>query len=499
MLRPEHAKVLKVFQEATSWGKGGEIVLRCGSDTGRVFFAEGKIAWATVSTIKKTFTKYLVEQTQLGEEEAKEAFEDCKRTGKNFGETIVEWGLLDEASLRQLLLQHISACLLEIFCWPDVESMFMPDEKPYKGSLTFDFMEILQTVLILDAEGRLPFKGLSAVQILDELESDEVTQTAAPALIPETTAIEPSPAGMRPPTEPAISPLSGELEVVTQPVDEPITLDKPISREEPVLLTDVKEKKGKGGLIVFIILVILAAGVVAAYFFRDEIFGTKPPPQPPEPQPMVAEPAEEPQPAVDAGTEPDAPTDAGVAAADEPKIEPAPGDSQPSSKSEGEPEIRPGIVAFAEGKGVGSIKVVSKPKKARIFLDGVNTGKFTPYTLKNIPAGRRHVILVEKKGRRPAFGVVDLEADQQALANLNLRRKGKKYKGRIPVKIESEPPGAAIFVEGGKLKNKTPAEIRLKADRSVRLEVVLSGHDKFVRTVRPVPGMEITILVKFDK
>jgi hypothetical protein len=262
---------LKVFQEATSWGKGGEVVLRCGADTGRVFFAEGRIAWATVSTIKKTFTQYLVEQTSLGDEEAKEAFEDWKRTGKNFGETIVEWGLLDEAYLRPPLLQNMSATLLEIFCWPDVESMFMPDEKPYKGSLTFDFMEILQTVLILDAEGRLPFKGLSAAQILDDLESDEVTETATPALIPESTAIEPSPAGMRPPTQPAITPLSGELEVVT----EPVKLDKPIIREEPILLTDVKEKKGKGGLVVFIVLILLAAGVVAAYFFRDQLFGEK--------------------------------------------------------------------------------------------------------------------------------------------------------------------------------------------------------------------------------
>ena len=492
LIRPEHAKVLKVFQEATSWGKGGEVVLRCGPDTGRVFFAEGKIAWATVSTIKKTFTQYLVEQTSLGEEEAKEAFEDCKRTGKNFGETIVEWGLIDEASLRQLLLQHMSACLLEIFCWPDVESMFMPDEKPYKGSLTYDFMEILQTVLILDTEGRLPFKGLSAAQILDELESDEVTQTAAPALVPETTAVEPKPAGMRPPTEPAITPLSGELEVVTQPSEEPIPLDKPISREEPILLTDVKEKKGKGGLIIFLILIILAGGVVAAYFFREEIFGTKPPPKPAEPEPMVAEKIEEPQPVVDAGTVPDEAPDSGVAAADEPAVEPAP---EPAP----EPGIRPGIVAFAEGKGVGSIRVVSKPRKARIFLDGVNTGKFTPNTLKDVPAGRRHVILVEKKGRRPAFGVIDLEADQQALANLNLRRRGRKYKGRIPVKIESEPPGATIFVEGGEVKKKTPTEIRLRADRSARLEVVLGGHDKFVRTVRPVPGMDITILVKFSK
>jgi hypothetical protein len=477
LLRPEHAKVLKVFQEAVSWGKGGEVVLRCGPDTGRVFFAEGRIAWATVSTIEKTFTQYLVEQTDLGEEEAREAFEDCKRTGKNFGETVVEWGLIDESTLRQLLLQHMSACLLEIFCWPDVESMFMPDEKPYKGSLTFDFMEILQTVLILDAEGRLPFKGLSAAQILDELEKEEVTQTAAPAF-PETTAVEPSPQGMRPPTVPAVSPLSGELEIVEEPV-----------RTEPILLTEVKKKKGWGGLILFFVLVIIAAGVVAAYFFRDRLFG-EPEAKPPEPEPMAAAPAEEPQPAIDAGQEPDETEDAGDAA-DQP--------ADAALEPEPEPEPRPGIVAFAEGRGIGSIRVISKPRKARIYLDGVNTGKLTPATLENVPAKRRHVILVEKQGRHPAFGVVDLEADQKAFANLNLRRRGPRLKGRISVRVESEPPGASIFIEGGKLKKKTPTVARLRADRSVRIEVVKSGYEKWVRTVRPVAGMDITILVKLQK
>lgn len=480
MLKPEHARVLKVFQEAVSWGKGGEVVLRCGPDTGRVFFAGGKIAWATVSTVKKTFTQYLVEQTDLGEEEAREAFEDCKRTGKNFGETVVEWGLIDEATLRQLLLQHMSACLLEIFCWPEVESMFMPDEKPYKGSLTFDFLEILQTVLILDSEGRLPFKGLGAAQILDELENEDVTQTAAPAF-PETTAVEPSPAGMRPPTEPALAPLSGELEIVDEPV-----------QPEPILLTEVKQKKGRGGLVWIFVLVILAAGVAAAYFFRDRLF-VEQEAGPPEPEPMAAapaEPAEEPQPAVDAGQEPDEGPDAGEGADGQVEKEPEP---------EPEPELRPGIVAFAEGRGTGSIRVVSKPKKARIYLDGVNTGKLTPATLENVPAGRRHVILVEKQGRHPAFGAVDLDPHQKAFANLNLRRRGPRMKGRIGVRVESEPPGASVFVEGGELKNKTPTVVRLRADRSARLEVVKSGYEKWVRTVRPVPGMDITVLVVLQK
>ncbi len=494
MLRPEHARVLMVFQEAVSWGKGGEVVLRCGPDTGRVFFAGGKIAWATISTIKKTFTQYLVEQTDLGEEEAREAFEDCKRTGKNFGETVVEWGLLDEASLRQLLLQHMSACLLEIFCWPDVESMFMPDEKPYKGSLTFDFMEILQTVLILDAEGRLPFKGLSAAQVLDELEKDEVTEIAVEPLA-GSSAVEPFPAepkGIPPPTQPAVSPFSSELEVVEEPV-----------QPEPILLTEVKQKKGRGGLIVFFVLVILAAGVVAAYFFRDRLFG-EPEAGPPQPEPMAGAPAE-----VDAGGEDGGVRDGGGegdGGGGDPGTDRAAdggdgdGDVVGGEEAGGtEVVIRPGIVAFAEGKGTGSIRVVSKPRRARIYLDGINTGKLTPASLNNVPAERRHVVLVEKKGRHPAFGVVDLDPEQKAFVNLNLRRRGKSLKGRISVKVESEPPGASIFVEGGRLKQETPVVARLLADRSVRMEVVKKGYQKWVRTVRPVPGMDITILVRLQK
>jgi hypothetical protein len=284
--------------------------------------------------------------------------------------------------------------------------------------------------------------------------------------------------GMRPPTEPALTPLSGELEIVEEPA------------AEPILLTAVKEKKGKGGLIVFFVLVILAAGVVAAYFFRDTLFGERKT-QPPQPEPVAGAPpppSEEPHPVVDAGLKPGETPDAGDGT-----------DGKVEKEPEHEPEPRPGIVAFAEGKGAGSIRVVSKPKKARVYLDGVNTGKFTPVTLQNVPAGRRHAILVDKTGRRPAFGVVDLDSDQKALANFSLRRKGRKFKGRIPVRIESEPPGAAVFVEGGKVKNTTPTEIRLRADRSVRLDVVKSGYEKWVRTIRPVPGMDITILVKLNK
>jgi hypothetical protein len=76
LLPSKAVKILKAFQEATQWDESGEVVLRCSDDTARVFFAGGKIAWATVSSIKRTFTAYLVEAAKLDEDAVKEVFED---------------------------------------------------------------------------------------------------------------------------------------------------------------------------------------------------------------------------------------------------------------------------------------------------------------------------------------------------------------------------------------------------------------------------------------
>jgi hypothetical protein len=168
-LLPRNAlRILKAFHEASQWQGSGEAVLRSGEYTGRVFFANGKIAWATASTLKRTFTAFMVEEAHLDEESLKEAFADCKRTGKNFGETLVEWGLLDEPTLRRLLLQQIAEAVLEMFAWPELASLFMPENRTYKGSLTYEVGEVLGRVLELDTAGRLPFHSLSAAEILAE-------------------------------------------------------------------------------------------------------------------------------------------------------------------------------------------------------------------------------------------------------------------------------------------------------------------------------------------
>ena len=110
----------------------------------------------------------MAEEAKLDENELKEVFAECKRNGRNFGETIVEWGMLDEPTLRQCLLHQIAESVLEVFLWPDVESMFMPEHRPYKGSLTFEVLEVLQQVLSLEGAQKLPFHEMTAEQLIAE-------------------------------------------------------------------------------------------------------------------------------------------------------------------------------------------------------------------------------------------------------------------------------------------------------------------------------------------
>ena len=156
------------------------------------------------------------------------------------------------------------------------------------------------------------------------------------------------------------------------------------------------------------------------------------------------------------------------------------------------------VVAFAEGKGIGSIRVASKPAKALIYLDGVSTRKRTPATLKDVPAGLDHVILLEKQGRAPAFERLKLNAGKEVVVDLALEP-GKPSTQRIKVGVESAPDGAKVVTEGFPLKKPTPMAVMLRADVPTLLEVELKGHKTWKRSVRPVPGVDLTLFVKLKK
>jgi uncharacterized protein DUF4388/PEGA domain-containing protein len=530
---------LKVFHEATRSDRGGEVVLRCEDKTGRVFFVGGKIAWVTVSTITRTFTDFLKDETSIGDEEVKGVYEECKRTGKNFGETLIEWGLIQEEELRSLLLKHFSECLLEIFSWEAVESMFIPEDRSYKGSLTFDFDELLESVMDMDQDGKLSFSGQPKDEIIRELYSErEATQPHIPSFHPDQPEMpEQAEAAQEMPAaeEEDISRVeTQEMSVIqaeelaafqAQAAAEAEQEQETAVEPEPLKVepTQPIKKKGKGKLIAFtLILLILAAGGIGAYLFKDRLLefikgedqADKPTTEIVDASIVVTEESvietvdggvvvgDQGTEKIDGGQQQDGQAvlegDPGVevqVAADEDL--PAAADQETAAVVDEKVEEPKGIVAGAAGEGTGQIKVTSIPKRAKIYLDGIYTGHKTPFTLKDVPAGLNHVIMAEHKRRKPAFVQLRLEKDSEGLANLKLKKRDKRFKGRISVLVESEPQGASIYVNGGRVKKKTPTTLKLRADRASKLEVKYKGRKKWVRSVRPVPGIDLTYFIKF--
>jgi predicted regulator of Ras-like GTPase activity (Roadblock/LC7/MglB family) len=164
-INPSTKALLVALIEASLSREGGEVVARCGKETGRIFFYQGKVAWVVASTVPETFSSYLLDNSPLTSEELEKVYEECKHFGTNFGETIVQWGLLDKEALRKLLLRHISRCFRAILLWPKVSTLFMPENRSYKGNLTFDLADLLKEAAALNPGKELPFDATKLQEI----------------------------------------------------------------------------------------------------------------------------------------------------------------------------------------------------------------------------------------------------------------------------------------------------------------------------------------------
>ncbi len=464
VLSEQDVKFLKALQEPARALRGGEVVVRSGAETGRIFFSRGKIAWAAASTIKTTFTKYLVEHTELSKDEIRAAFEECKRSGRNFGETILEWGLMEGSILRDLLLRHIAQMIFEMFTWSGMEALFMPEERAYKGNLTFDLREVLDTVLALDDNKKLSFSNMSAKHLLDSVEdrSYDWEDENPRSIVPQTASS-----------------------------------------------TKVSKKKSRA---VVWVLVLLAASVAAGVVYRGQLVSWLPvdlEEQPagsalPTPEWIVT-----PSNASDTvdlnstdsghaklnagsvkeGTHtPMQSPEAGIDDKDPKVFEP-----EKLKASDDEPKKTPPRTA------TGSLVVTSIPSRAPVYLNGVYTGKVTPCTLDDLPVGVEHVVLLERRGRKPGFRTVKLIPGEKASLKLVLSRRGRGWKGEVKVRVVSEPRGAAIYLDGKNTRKKTPAVLMLRSSSASKLELRHAGFRVWTRTVRPIPGRQLVFSAEMQK
>ncbi len=128
--------------EAVNDNKGGEVVVRSGEQVGRILFNGGQVVWTTLASSSQSFVEHLASRTGQEVDSITEIFRECRQTGHNFINRLVDRGT-DKDLLQTLLFEWVVTCVVEMSMWPQRQSMYIPNKRPFKGDVTFDLSQIL--------------------------------------------------------------------------------------------------------------------------------------------------------------------------------------------------------------------------------------------------------------------------------------------------------------------------------------------------------------------
>jgi hypothetical protein len=156
--------------------------------------------------------------------------------------------------------------------------------------------------------------------------------------------------------------------------------------------------------------------------------------------------------------------------------------------------LRRGVVGSAEAIDTASLTVQTNPPQANVFVDGTWVGA-SPVTEAKVAAASK-TLRIELSGYRT---VVDsslaLEKDKLKELSFDLT----ELTGHV--KVNSEPPGASISVDGRKMELVTPALVSdLSTNALHRIELNLAGYNTGIRDgVRIYKDSTIAINHSFSK
>lgn len=136
---------------------------------------------------------------------------------------------------------------------------------------------------------------------------------------------------------------------------------------------------------------------------------------------------------------------------------------------------------------IGFVMVVSDPPGADIFVKGQKQGQQTPAQLQ-LAEGTHH-IRVERAGYEAVEKNVPVEGESYKTLNVPLQRSVVKT-GRL--KVQSEPEGAEILVDGKSVGKTTPAMLDLPVGEYT-ITILLKGRAEQKKTVK-VKENETTVV-----
>jgi hypothetical protein len=133
----------------------------------------------------------------------------------------------------------------------------------------------------------------------------------------------------------------------------------------------------------------------------------------------------------------------------------------------------------------GTLTVQSQPPRAAIFLDGLPTGTFTPERLTGISPGSHRVELL-LDGFRPWRGTATIREGHIENLLVSLRHLPAQEVGGA--RIETDPPGACVKLNGVSLRQRTPLNLPQMTPGAYALEITRPDSRPWRGELTVLPG-----------
>lgn len=136
-----------LFEEALVEGlrsSGGVVVTRDQGTVGRVFLAQGRVAWAHVWGQPAGIAAVLGEDHALTPDEIAAVLEECRATKRHFADVLVGWNMVDQGTMRERLRAFLAARIGTMADFQDARAMFVPEPWTTGPSISFALEEVFE-------------------------------------------------------------------------------------------------------------------------------------------------------------------------------------------------------------------------------------------------------------------------------------------------------------------------------------------------------------------
>ncbi|MDC0720404.1 response regulator transcription factor [Nannocystis bainbridge] len=124
---------------------GGDLLLRSGTEVGRVFFHGGRVAWVHLSSETGSLHDLLRDLPDVRADDVTAVLEECFTAGRHFADVLIEWEIVTAEALEQRLQRWLAAKLQKLMERRHDVVMFVPQQRRYTSSMTFALSELLPT------------------------------------------------------------------------------------------------------------------------------------------------------------------------------------------------------------------------------------------------------------------------------------------------------------------------------------------------------------------